>query len=58
MTKDELYCQSLTDLLRAAVVLSEILETKPLTRCDEQRIAYGVKLVEEVIKRQRKLTKQ
>lgn len=57
MTKDELYRQSLNDLLRAAVVLAEILEDKKLNRTEENRIAYSTKLIEDTIKRQKKINK-
>ncbi|MES2428246.1 MAG: hypothetical protein V4560_14800 [Bacteroidota bacterium] len=55
MTRDELYTQSLTDLLRAAIVLAEILENKQLTKVEENRIAYGTKLIDNVKERQLKL---
>lgn len=57
MTRDELYCQSLSDLLRAAIVLAEVLETKRLTKEDEERIAYGAKLIDNVKDRQHKINK-
>lgn len=57
MTREELYCQSLSDLNRAVIILAEILETKKLSREEEQRIAYGTKLLKDAKSRQIKLTK-
>lgn len=40
--------QNLADLVRVVIVLSQILETKELTRQDEQRLEYTTKVIKNV----------
>lgn len=55
--KEQLYNQSLSDLLRVVVVLSEILENKELTKEEETRINYGTKVIDNVAENQRIINK-
>lgn len=55
--KEQLYNQSLSDLLRVVVVLSEILENKELTKEEENRINYGTKVIDNVAENQRIINK-
>lgn len=57
LKKDELYKQSLQDLLRVVVILSEILEQKELTDEENNRINYGTKVLNDVTRIQKKINK-
>lgn len=52
MNKEELYKQSLNDLLRITVIFVEILRDKELTDVEERRIDYATKVVEDASRKQ------
>lgn len=52
MSREELYKQSLQDLLRVVVILSEILEKKEIDEEEQDRINYGTKVLKNVTEKQ------
>ena len=55
LDKSELWKQNLQDLLRVAIVLSQILETKELTEEENNRISYGTKILKNVTEIQKRI---
>lgn len=55
LDKSELWKQNLQDLLRVAIVLSEILENKELTEEESNRINYGTKILKNVTEIQKRI---